>query len=256
MPVSLKDYLRGVDDITATAPAYALGHDGSDGLCDCIGLTIGALRRAGGAWTGIRGSNWAARHALITLQPIKSASELLPGACVLKAHEPGDAGYSLPSRYAGEADLRDYYHWGVVRSTNPLRIVHCSSPGVVTDTRLGQWAYHGWLKQVSHSEGDDKPMATTLTVSASSGSTVNLRKTPGGPLLDRIPLGERVTVLRQQDGWTEISYRSRTGWMQSRFLTEDAPSGEASGLADRVDELETRLDDVESRLAALDGGLG
>ena len=44
--------------------------------------------------------------------------------------------------------------------------------------------------------------------------------------------------------------------MQSRFLTEDAPSGEASGLADRVDELETRLDDVESRLAALDGGLG
>ena len=127
---------------------------------------------------------------------------------------------------------------------------------MVTDTRLGQWAYHGWLKQVSHSEGDDKPMTTTLTVSASSGSTVNLRKTPGGPLLDRIPLGERVTVLRQQDGWTEISYRGRTGWMQSRFLTEDAPSGEASGLADRVDELETRLDDVESRLAALDGGLG
>ena len=256
MPVSLRDYLQGVDDIAASAPAYGLGHDGSDGLCDCIGLTIGALRRAGEVWAGIHGSNWAARHALITLQPVTGVNGLIPGECVLKAHEPGSRDYPLPARYANDADLRDYYHWGVVRSTNPLRIVHCSSPGMVTDTRLGQWAYHGWLKQVSLSEGDDTTMSTTLTVSASSGSTVNLRKTPGGPLLDRIPLGERVTVLRQQDGWTEISSRGRTGWMQSRFLTEDAPSGDASGLADRVDELETRLDDVESRLAALDGGLG
>ena len=252
MPVSLKDYLRGVDDIAATAPAYALGHDGSDGLCDCIGLTIGALRRAGGAWTGIHGSNWAARHALITLQPVTGVNGLIPGECVLKAHEPGSRDYHLPARYANDADLRDYYHWGVVRSTSPLRIVHCSGPGVVTDTRLGQWAYHGWLRQVSPSEGDDKPMSTILTVSASSGSTVNLRKTPGGQLLTRIPLGERVTALRQQDGWTEIAYQGRTGWMQTRFLQEEA----SSGLEIRVDELEARLDHVESRLAALDGGLG
>ena len=256
MPVSLKDYLQGVDDIAASAPAYGLGHDGSDGLCDCIGLTIGALRRAGEVWAGIHGSNWAARHALVALLPITSVSGLIPGECVLKAHEPGARGYHLPARYAKDADLRDYYHWGVVRSTNPLRIVHCSSPGVVTDTRLGRWAYHGWLRQVSPSEGDDKPMSTILTVSASSGSTVNLRKTPGGQLLDRIPLGEQVTALRQQDGWTEIAYQGQTGWMQARFLQEEASSGTPSGLEIRVDELEARLDHVESRLAALDGGLG
>ena len=255
MPVSLKEYLRGVDEIAASAPAYGLGHDGSDGLCDCIGLTIGALRRAGGAWTGIHGSNWAARHALVRLRPLTDASLLTPGDCVLKARLPGEAGYSLPSRYAGDNDKHDYYHWGVVRSTSPLRIIHCTGPGVVTDTRPGRWAYYGWLKQLSPNEGDDEPMTATLTVSASSGSTVNLRRTPGGALLDRVPLGERVTALQEMDGWTEITFRGRTGWMQSRFLHPDAGGADAS-LQARMEEMETRLSDMESRLAALDGGLG
>ena len=126
---------------------------------------------------------------------------------------------------------------------------------MVTDTRPGRWAYYGWLKQLSPNEGDDEPMTATLTVSASSGSTVNLRETPGGALLDRVPLGERVTALQEQDGWTEITCRGRTGWMQSRFLHPDASGADAS-LQARMEEMETRLSDMESRLAALDGGLG
>ena len=256
MSVSLTDYLRGVDAIAASSPAYRSGGDGSDGTCDCIGLSIGAIRRSGGKWTGTHGSNWAARNALISLKPIEGTGSLTPGDCVLKAREPGQSGYSLPSRYRSGPDLRDYYHWGVVRSVNPLRIVHCTGPGVMIDTRPGQWAYHGWLRLVRRNEGDEEPMTATLTVSAPTGSTVNLRKSPDGPLLDRVPLGERVTALRRQDGWTEISYRGRTGWMQSRFLEGEAAYDDSAGLASRVDELEERLDDVESRLAALDGGLG
>ena len=188
MPVSLKAYLRGVDEIAASAPAYGLGHDGSDGLCDCIGLTIGALRRAGGVWTGVHGSNWAARNALVRLSPLTDASLLTPGDCVLKARLPGEAGYSLPSRYAGDHDRHDYYHWGVVRSTSPLRIIHCTGPGVVTDTRLGRWGYYGWLKQLSPNEGDDEPMTATLTVSASSGSTSTCAKPREGRCWSVSPL--------------------------------------------------------------------
>ena len=43
--------------------------------------------------------------------------------------------------------------------------------------------------------------------------------------------------------------------MQSRFLHPDAGGADAS-LQARMEEMDTRLSDLESRLAALDGGLG
>lgn len=50
--VTTESFLRGVDAIAGGKPTYRLGHDGSDGTCDCIGLIIGAIRRAGGTWDG------------------------------------------------------------------------------------------------------------------------------------------------------------------------------------------------------------
>ena len=50
--------------------------DGSDGYCDCIGLPIGASRRAGFGYSGIHGSNFSAREMTINLQPINSQSEI------------------------------------------------------------------------------------------------------------------------------------------------------------------------------------
>lgn len=44
--VHMDAWLCKVDEIAAEGPSYKLGHDGSDGSCDCIGLIIGAIRRA------------------------------------------------------------------------------------------------------------------------------------------------------------------------------------------------------------------
>jgi len=101
-------------------------------------------------WTGIHGSNWAARKEAVNLHPVKSVADLEVGDMVLKACEPGTKGYSLPARYKKggayyNSDLKDYYHAGLVYSVNPLQIRHMSSK-MTTDTKIGKWNYAAKLK--------------------------------------------------------------------------------------------------------------
>lgn len=99
--VAVDDFLRGVQEIKSEAPTYREGGDGSDGTCDCIGLVIGAIRRAGGGWTGTHGSNYAARFAVDGLFRQVDAADLEPGWLVFKALGPMDAGYDLPDQVPG-----------------------------------------------------------------------------------------------------------------------------------------------------------
>lgn len=216
--ILLHAYLQNIDAIADEAPSYQLGHDGSDGKCDCIGLVIGAIRRTGGSWEGTHGSNYAARNEMDYLLPVTDPDDLNVGEVVYKASMPGQANYNLPSRYDDDPDRRDYYHVGVVRSVDPLRIVHCTGPGIVVDTKLGKWNYRGWLRKVSQ-EGDT-PMSEvkTAVITADSGSTVNLRSKPDGDLVDRIPVGATVTVASQQDGWVRVAYAGKSGWMMEKFV--------------------------------------
>lgn len=85
MTVNVKKFLTEVEAIASEEPAYKLGHYGQDGLCDCIGLIIGAIRRAGGEWRGTHGSNYAARKEVVALHPIYGSGELQPGEVVFKA---------------------------------------------------------------------------------------------------------------------------------------------------------------------------
>lgn len=218
--IPLNAFLNAVEAIARTCPTYQLGHDGSDGGCDCIGLVIGALRRAGGHWSGTHGSNYAARQEIDRLSPIRSAQDLSPGEIVFKAANPGQSPYNLPARYANSPDQRDYYHAGIVTFTTPLTITHCTGPGILRDTRLGKWNYHGWLHKLSPEGGT--PMQATIT--ASSGSTVNLRDKPNGALQARLPVGATVTVLAQQDGWVQVSYQDQTGWMMEKFVAAASDS--------------------------------
>ena len=260
--VTMKSFLRGVDAIAEEKPTYRLGHDGSDGACDCIGLIIGAIRRAGGKWTGTHGSNWAARNAMDTLHAVADPDDLQVGQAVFKAAEPGQSGYNLPDRYKGDADTRDYYHVGVVRSVSPLDIVHCTGPGIVHDRKLGKWNYAGWLAMVSReSEKEDAKMKTAI-VTAESGSTVNLRKTPEGALLDRVPVGSAAQVLDTLYGWARVTVAGQTGWMDKRYLlmqgsgAEDA-SGSADGTsADDTITVTLPRSAAEALLSAIGGVLG
>ena len=259
--VTMESFLRGVDAIAEEKPTYRLGHDGSDGTCDCIGLIIGAIRRAGGTWNGTHGSNWAARNAMDTLHAVADPGDLQVGQAVFKAAEPGQSGYNLPDRYKRDADTRDYYHVGVVRSVAPLDIVHCTGPGIVHDKKLGKWNYAGWLAMVNRGNVKEDARMHTAIVTAESGSTVNLRKTPEGALLDRVPVGSAAQVLDTLYGWARVTVAGKTGWMDKRYLQMQEGVEDASGDAGDSSEVDTVTvvlprEAAEKLLSALGGVLG
>lgn len=234
--VNLADFLKQIKAIASESPTYRLGGDGSDGTCDCIGLIIGAIRRAGGKWSGTHGSNYAARNEMSSLHKQLTADQLELGWAVYKARGPQDSGYNLPSRYDGHPDRMDYYHVGVVTSVEPLEITHCTSgggaDGIVVDTKQGKWLYGGPLAKISYDGKEADPVITAI-VTAASGTSVNMRKAPGGALLDRVPVGSTVNVQERGAEWCKIYWNGKTGYMMSQYLTfNGGDSGGTPGGAD------------------------
>ena len=235
----VKKFLEKVLQIFNTNPKRREPGDGSDGYCDCIGLIIGAIRRMGLKWTGIHGSNWAARKEIVNLQPIKSQSQLKPGDIVLKAVEKGKSGWKLPSRYQQggkyyNGDLRDYYHAGVVCSVSPFQIRHMSSKMTI-DTKVNvyyPWTHFGQSRQLVEAAQDEPTPAPTPTpeptpgtgkkavVIAKSGSTVNMRVGPSlkKRIIVRIALGQTVDIVAPGEEWCEVIYDHFQGYMMAEFL--------------------------------------
>ncbi len=227
-------FLEKVQVIKNLNPKRREPGDGSDGYCDCIGLIIGAIRRMGLKWTGIHGSNWAARKEFVKLEKINDVSDLELGDVVLKARAKGAIGWDLPSRYRQggkyyNGDLNDYYHAGVVTKVNPLNITHMSSKMTV-DTKLGKWNFHGKLSILEKAAGGVTPAqdpvqgdpgtGTRAVVVAESGRTVNLRRAPSlrGALMERVPLGTTVDIIAPGEEWATIKSGNHTGYMMAKFL--------------------------------------
>lgn len=237
--ISKNKFLEKVQEIATSKPTYKLGHDGSDGTCDCIGLIIGAIRRAGGSWTGTHGSNYAARNEMRELIPVTDAGELNVGDVVYKAYAHGQAGYGLPSTYAKDPDRNDYYHVGVVTATSPLEITHCTGPGIVRDTKLGKWSYRGRLSKVDYEGASQEvdTMAQMATVVADSGDDVKMRSTPSQTdgLYWKVPVGDKVQVAYVEGEWAKVRHQGRTGYMMVEYLKMDAQelptAGSSSGSA-------------------------
>ena len=248
-------FLSMVEKIKSLNPAYKQPGDGSDGTCDCIGLIIGAIRRMGLKWTGIHGSNYAARYQTVDLKYIESESELELGDVVYKGCEPngivhrachnGDIAhkYDLPSRYKRGGsyyndDLRDYYHVGTVTNVNPLRITHMTSPTVKIDKNFnGGWNYFGKLKPLISNAGKEsntsasnaeniikEPIATAdckAIVVADNGKPVKARQYPSTSCKtwDNILCGTEVTIIKPGETWAKINCGKRKGWyMMAKFL--------------------------------------
>ena len=233
MTALLQKFLEKALQLFNSNPKRREPGDGSDGYCDCIGYLIGSLRRTGLKWTGIHGSNWAARKEAVNLHPVKSINDLEIGDMVLKARAPGTSGYALPSRYKkGGAyytgDLNDYYHAGLVYQKNPLQIRHMSNKMTI-DTKIGKWNYAARLKPLVNAgayaaEGPSTiviPSSGTLAkLVAPSGKTVNLRKTTSlrGTLIVQILLGTIVEIIEPGEEWCKIKYGNKTGYMMAKFL--------------------------------------
>ena len=272
MMISKVKFLEKVQEIANSKPSYELGQDGSDGTCDCIGLIIGAIRRAGGRWTGTHGSNYAARFAVGGVMRNVNAEDLELGWIAFKARGPLDAGYDLPDKYrVGGAsytgDVMDYYHVGVVTSVEPLNITHCTESGsvngVTVDTRQGDWRYAGPCVLVTYAadtdspEGGDTSMETRrATVISQDGNPVKLRSTPSTdkPYLAKVPVGTAVEVMQDAQGWAQVRLLSgQVGYMMDEFLAFDDAEGSpeieqddtfATEVLDRLEGIQRTLDAV------------
>lgn len=228
VPVSL--FLSMVEQIAAEKPAYKLGHDGSDGLCDCIGLVRGALKRAGANPTNMRGTNEAARKSICNLNRIHKTTDLQLGQVVLKIRDKDDPDYPLPSKYreggnAYNGDLTNYTHIGVVSGISPLRITHMTSPTARHDTRLGKWRYAGDLPWIT-TDTDTGGVHMTAKISADNGQPVRVRMAPGGDTITKLPVGTEVEIITSGPEWSVIQYSGGTGYIMTEFLNIENGSSE------------------------------
>jgi hypothetical protein len=232
--ISVKEFLRRVEEIATEAPSYREGGTGTDGTCDCIGLIVGAIRRAGGSWTGLKGSNYTARNEVSGLWEIGSEKDLAIGEVVLKSHKPGEAGYdsdTLNGRYRNSPDRLDYYHIGVVESVSPLRIRHMSTGGPKIDTKIGKWTHHGWLKKIAK-DGSEEPTVEYEKVIIKGGvdtAPIHMRSGPGTghKILTDIPQGSEADFVGKADEkWSRIIYRGRQGYVMSVFVQHADGNGQ------------------------------
>jgi len=226
--VSAKVFLSKVEEIAAEEPGYQKGHSGDDHLCDCIGLIIGAIRRAGGQWHGTHGSNYAARYEVRELARIRRTVDLTPGDLVFKAKEPGEDGYALPDRY--KHDKRDYYHVGVVVSVRPLRIRHMTTPKPKMDTSLGKWAFYGWPRLVAREKEEEGiPVGTEVNYQGVviGDGMLNMRQAPNtkAARIMQLPVGTVVAVTQEDGDWLKVSYGGASGYVMAQYIDKDTAVG-------------------------------
>lgn len=225
--VAKTDFLNRAMEIANEEPSYREGGWGADGTCDCIGEIIGAIRRAGGTWNGLHGSNYAARNEVEYLRPIHD--DLKVGEVAFKAWKPGDDKYDLPDRYAKDPDQNDYYHVGIVLSASPLRILHMTTPRPTVDTKLGKWQYHGWLKKVSE---EDKSMGELCYISGGNPSEpINMRSGEGTnrKIIAQIPQGSEAELIKYGESWCKVRYRGAEGYVKTQFIRWQESSGGSAG---------------------------
>ena len=81
-------------------------------------------------------------------------------------------------------------------------------------------------------QGDVPPSTSTATVVAASGKTVNLRKakSTGSKLVERVPVGATVRILRSGETWSRVAYTDPSGavwcgWMVNAFLRTEQGDG-------------------------------
>ena len=267
MGIDRKTFIAKAEQIASEEPTYRYGGWGNDGTCDCIGLIIGAIRRADGNWRGTHGSNYAARSEMDDLLAVAAIDDLDIGDAVYKAREPDDRRYALPDKYrpgggSYNGDVRDYYHVGIVESISPLKIRHMTTPRPKMDDALGKWAYHGHLKKIDYKGGGTMgEKATVVLPSGVKGSTVNLRNVPStsGDIIARIPVGTVVDVIEDMGRWCNVAVQGYNGYMMSNYLEYQGGGEEVSGdilTAEERDKIDHALIDIETRLEIIRDILG
>lgn len=210
-------------------PYESPGNNDRSGI-DCSGLWVKCFRDQGSSI--YHGSNTIFHDYCTRTEKLTSVSQLKPGMAVFKCKAWTDA--DKRNKWHGKPP-GNLSHIGMVTSVNPLVITHATSPVCTQDFKLGQWAYCGYVRGVDYGfdpvpspdpepvpEPVPEPEGKTMIVTAENGKPVNFRTGPSikRALVAKIALGETVTVYGQQGEWSQAKYRSKTGWMMSKYLRD------------------------------------
>lgn len=237
-----KEFAREVEELSLTVTGYQTGKSGQNGLCDCIGLIMGAMTRLGRGSYPMHSTNYFARYQMDSLRPIDTKS-LRTGQIVYKAKNDQsglDDRYKPGGRYY-TGDLLDYYHVGAITDTDPLEITHCTQDGSISgikrDSNAKGWTHVGEIRGVDYAvgsipentEGGSK-MSQKALVTAATGGTVRMRKLPttDSETLKKVPVGSAVLVNESAEGWSQITHEGTTGYMMSQYL-QIIPDGDPDG---------------------------
>lgn len=241
--MTASEFVQWIEKNAARVTHYEKGGDGSNGGCDCIGLIIGAWRMAGNSWPWTHGSNYTARYLTRYLGMDRV---LLLGDLVYKARPPGAKGYDLPDQYKNGTDLLDYYHVGVVTSTAPLIITHCSTGGIHRDTKRGDWHYSGEFSKIEYSTGGDTPLIKIVWTE--NGKPLNLRKSysTSATIIAKMPVGSEVEVIDYPNAtWANVKYKDKIGYCVTEFLKDPGDPQDAAAI---IDQMQRLLDELKTML--------
>ena len=140
-----------------------------------------------------------------------------------------------PAKFKGDG-LGNASHIGLCTMPRGEGAIHSSaSRGCVAESKFkgksinGGWNKVGLWDQVAYDYGgggtpapepEPEPLPDTATVYAENGKPVNLRKKASklSALVDKVPCGETVEVLRYDFDWSFIRWKKKTGYMMSAFL--------------------------------------
>lgn len=260
--MTVQAFLAAVAAIAAEGPTYRLGGTGADGTCDCIGLVMGAMHRADpGIRFALHSSNYFARFLTDGLSPTETVQPV-PGMIVYKARRNNG---TLNDRYQNggsydNGDPLDYYHAGVVTSTRPVRITHCTSGGgvngITTDNSLKGWSHAGYVTGINYAkEEENMSEARPATVVTQDGNPLKLRPTPSTekPPIAKMPASSAVQVLADAAGWAKVVWQGQTGYCMSRFL-QYGTDASGEGASDWQLLLLGRLDTIIGLLGGDAGG--
>ena len=194
-------------------------------VADCSGAFVYVYKKYG--MSIYHGSNRIARKYVVELLPI---SEAKPGMAAFKFYKPGEKGYQLPEDYKPggsqyNGDLNDYYHIGLVEE-NPKYVLNSATTinGFIRSKISNGWNACGYLKAVDYDgKDDDEPMFDNnlFVVTSENGQPVNMRQTASvtSDIVAKVPVGTEVNVIGENsNGWKYVQYKTKKGWMMSKFL--------------------------------------
>lgn len=257
MAIKADDLVREFQTMYNEHWQYIWGHH-EQGIVDCSGAFYYVFKKHN--LPMYNGSNRIARvyvsEPLIPYKEAKSKGLIVPGMAAFKHYAPGNANYNLKEGYKPKGDyyngdLNDYHHIGLVDdNVNYVLNAQSAKTGFVRSKITENWTYVAKLKKVIYDGGTDpmpnKTMTVIRTPDASSGSkTVNVRVKPDSSsnVSFTVNFGSIVTVYSTDNGWSQISYGGKNGWMMSKFLADpetlDVPAAVREALNNIDKEMNT-----------------